>query len=241
MAVQYETVTPGFDYEMVPVTETTVVTTSVYYSYPTLAEYGEADTPLISHDSSAEAHTTEGNELVQFPTPPPEFFSPAATRWVVSRSLSPWSTPTIRDELGHVQYEAKISGFIHPECRLINTTTGLIPYMSAPTGFLEWRNPYNIFIGSPSEFTQPYASLIRVLTFPGLKFNITFANGEPTLELAGNWCNRTFTISRGTIAVAQIRRRRMLTFEYTIAAGENIPFLHLVIEMLAIICVRNRR
>lgn len=241
MAVEYATVTPGFDYEMVPMTATTVVTTEVFYSYPTLDEEAEAETPLISHDSLVDAHVAATNEVTQFTPPPADFFSPRTTRWVLSRSLSPWSTPTIRDELGHVQYEAKISGFFHPEVKLINTDSGLVPYMSAPTSFLEWRNPYNIFIGCTTDFSQPYASLIRVLTFPGLKFNITFANGEPTLELAGNWCNRTFTITRGTVGVAQIRRRRMLTFEYSIAAGENIPFMHLLIEMLAIICVRNRR
>lgn len=232
------TTTPtGLDYELIPGTTTT--TTTTFYQAPYLIE--EHTVTLMTQDSIVEEHII--HEVgAAFPAPPAEFFSAAPTSWTMSRPLlMPWACPEYHDENGNLIFEAKLCGLLQPQAKLVNKTSGLVAYTSAPTAFFEWKNPYNIFIGG-GETTQPYASVIRTLTLSGLKLSIQFATGEPTLEIHGkNWHNRRFHIYRGTVRIATIRRRRFYTYEYTIAAGENIPLISLLVQILAIIVIRNRR
>lgn len=231
MAAQIVTVTPGFDYEMVSVPTTS---TTVYQTYG----IDDAQTSLIHHDTMVEEHISVFNGDAFAPAPR-EFFAELSTRWSCHRGTS---TPEIRDEWGNTAFEAKFTGLLQPECRLVSMTSGLVSYMSAPTSFFDWKNPYNIYIGGEANAVAiPYAAVIRSVSMAGIRFTFQFASGEPSFELNGNWNSRRFTLSRGTVGIAAIRRRWLSTYEYSIAAGENIPLIHLIIQILGITIARQRR
>lgn len=234
MATRSEYITPGFDCEMLPLSPKNARANETSANYPSLIE-DESYATLIENDALTE-HQLIPEEA------PREYFSVLPTQWKRSRGLSPWAVAEIKDNLGEVIYEPRMSSVIRPECRMVEKKTGVIPYTASPNGVFDWKNPFNIFVGGGevNKLTPPYAIFNRTLTVPGAKMDVTFPAGDAPLEIIGNWNKREFSITRGEDVVATIRRRKLNTFEYTIEAGENIPFVVLIIEIIAILIARDR-
>lgn len=226
-------VTPGFDYEMTAVNPSTA-----YAPYPSTED---SDNALLEHDVLAE---TRSGEQVTPGDPSEGTVAELRTRWHMSRHCHPWSNPSIRDDSGNVAYEVKIRGWVRLEGKVEDKKTGSVLYSCEPTGLFNWKNPYNYYIGDANAKTAtPFASVVRIASIFACKLHmaVKFASGEPELELKGNWCSRHFSLTRGNVVVATIHRHWFCSFEYTIAAGENIPLVHLIVETIDFMLRKHRR
>lgn len=161
-----------------------------------------------------------------------------STTWTFKRSFAIWRDPKIFDEIGdQTQFEFKNEGFFFMYTQLIDKLTNQVVY-SCRKKFSVWK-PYEIYIGDSEE--QLYASINNSLTFFGMRFKIEFTNGDDPIYLTANWCNRIFELKRNNIVIATIKRQGLINFHYTIKAGENIPFMHLMVHVIGFLATRLRK
>lgn len=237
MATKSNYITPGFDVEMIPIAPSNQNLRSPSSDHePLYPTEDDSYATLISHDDLSRNEPSGMGHVA-----PAEYFSVLPSVWKRTRGLSPWAVPEVTDNLGELAYEARLSSMVKPEIRMVDKRTGEVAYTASPNGMLDWKNPFDIHVGGGevNKLAPPYATVVRTLTVPGAKMHVHFPSGDTSLELVGNWNKREWTISRGTDVIATLKRK-FNTCNYTIESGENIPFLHLIVQIVCLLIARDR-